>query len=1385
MKKVISIILAAATLIAAVSCSVPRSSSGSSSDAASKYASRLPEGAVILVGDEAEANGVSVAGFSDDGYVIRREGGKVTVLAKTEHSLDLATRRYQRKYADGTEDFTLSAGEGYRVKSITLAGVDIREYAIVYPTGLGYGIWDETYAYAAERLATYIEKTCGALLPTFADDAPGYEHKITFVCDENAGLGGDGFEIATAPGQMTLTSAGRGAHFAVSEFLEAYIGWRFLTLEYSYLYEADNVDVPAGISDRQVPLFLHRAEYSDKHGNYPYDEALRGAEHCLDVKMVGSGTQSYAKYGYGTCYGETNHGYYVYIPSVPWSRQPCLTDNAILNECIDNIIDEVARKSETDPEYFEKQGGKHMIRLGHNDNDNFCKCKKCSKIAAEEGGFAGLNVRFCNDVEEAVNEEFDGRVIIGMFAYWGAPEPPRVTKPNDNVFVTYCVYQPCWNHPLGDLWCDPSNLGVDKLTNEKHLEFLRRWCEISPHVTIYFYGVSDTLEQSPLPMHFEQFYDDIRLMAEAGARGMMSYACDQSPLFGDLIDYLFSKLMWDPLMSREKYEAYRDEAIRLLYGEGDEAIKTLSYYYYQAKINTPCHVYTEDKTTNLAYIAARADEIERLCALALSGCESDWQQSEVEEFVSIFYYALVLGTRSDWESGDAAARAVYAARYAYCAELLAKRGVKLDPLPELSDETFIKDKTVFTLSSADSTLTVRLADDRLFVTSLSTDGGANLLAGGEYPLPDSYAVSEARDFNWKYRGAKALSFPDDENGKYGYAYFFEDTSAGASYRVEVTAHAALRGPFEFTGYLSQSLYSSYDVTPGEYFAVTTDGGDAPVAWSFEKEWGVAKGWRIYNGYGSGGTGLHKTEMGASSSLVVKNTASDGDIPMTYLDFGGERGVYAAVEWTNATISASSERGEGDVAVSVMLADSKKPFHTALQRGKELLLPTVYLGVYDGDVDDGSNVFKRWFLHAKAPAALLADANEPLTQEDYQHGLDVAKYGVQSVKWDYGWWSDEQIEDTFYRTNEGLLEVNAHEYLDAMRSVVGSTDLADFTAAANEKGLTVALYMLLKDTALERDGVPTSVGADAHPAWFSNRIISTGFSADLGNEECVEFYKRYIGDFMRANGVTTWRSDFEPICVSSDKQNRHYANGSDVQYWCSVGFYDLVDSLYETLGSAFRYESCSSGGQMKDFSTLRRAVVLNCDDSADYMSLKMSFYDSSYCVHPAQLQLPTNALTYYEDSPYYTGSADLDFGMRSQLEGAAMLSNRDGTSETDIALWEKYLPVYNARVKPLMKYGDLYHVLPRPDGVHWDGIEYFDPEASGEVKGMLMIFKPSDEEGATKVVKLRGLDPETTYRVEFDDHPELNVTATGRELSETGLTVTFTESVASDWVWIKT
>ena len=413
-------------------------------------------------------------------------------------------------------------------------------------------------------------------------------------------------------------------------------------------------------------------------------------------------------------------------------------------------------------------------------------------------------------------------------------------------------------------------------------------------------------------------------------------------------------------------------------------------------------------------------------------------------------------------------------------------------------------------------------------------------------------------------------------------------------------------------------------------------------------------------------------------------------------------------------------------------------------------------------------------------------NEPWIQEDMQIGLDAADYGIEQIKWDYGWWSNEPVSGAPIPqavTNEGYNKVRSEAYLGVLRNY-GVETLSEFTALAKERGLALTMYFLTKDTHMDEEGVPTSEGEFGHPEWFSNRKIMVGESTDLGNAECTEFYKTYLLSFFRDNGVTTWRSDFEPICYTSDKENRHFANGVDVSYWCAVGFFDVVDYLYDNYED-FRYETCCSGGAMKDYATMRRAVYINNDDSADYMSLRMTFYDTSYCLPTAQIQLPTNAGTYDDpNSPFRTGTADGVAGIRTQLLGAVMLSNWTGPTELDKQLWETYLPYYKNDIRPLIREGNLYHILPRPDGIHWDGLQYIDLNSERVNIGLVCLWKPTNEEGNTKVIKLRGLNEEDTYQLVFHDRPEQNMVKTGKELMEEGFPVTMEEESASEWVWIR-
>ncbi|MBQ6067682.1 MAG: GH36 C-terminal domain-containing protein [Clostridia bacterium] len=705
------------------------------------------------------------------------------------------------------------------------------------------------------------------------------------------------------------------------------------------------------------------------------------------------------------------------------------------------------------------------------------------------------------------------------------------------------------------------------------------------------------------------------------------------------------------------------------------------------------------------------------------------------------------------------------------------------------------------LLSGDGKICLDVQNDRLFVTRLSTlQSGENRVSPSSvFALPSHAVVNGAAvRLTWKYDEAEL--FHGEENGAEtaGVRYRFQSLCQSFGLAVECVSRPGLAGPFEFRVTLENRTGKAARIVPGDFASFTLKKTADETLMRIKKESGMSEGYTHYTGQHFDGSGICREPLKCGKTYTAwvntyQSFNENGYLPMVYLD-GGDNGCYAALEWSSGEVHVQS--GSGGVTVRADLdcvSETKYVFSTIVPAGESFAFPPVYLGVYDGAPDDGANVFKRWFFACKAPAILRDDPNEPLTQMDFQSGLNT--YGIEAVKWDYGWWTDETLGN--WKTLEGSWQLRNPDYINVLRGY-GCETLAEFGALTKARGNSLTAYVLLHDT-LDGDGQPTDAygpfNSKTHPEWFSDRKIDLGMgnSADLGNEECVSYLQTAMAAFFNENHVTTWRSDFEPICFSSDKKNRHDADGTDVQYWCTVGFGELVDSLYESV-PGFRYESCSSGGSMKDLFTATKAVVINCDDAANYAGMRATFYDSSYVIHPAQLQMPCNSDFANPDKELFYPKAEqgsmsdadfkdamIDMGFRTQCLGVPMFSSWTGTLLTDY--YEAYAALYKTKLRPLIRDGSLYHILPRPDGVNWDGVQYANADAAGEIKGAAFLFKPSPKAGDTAHIRLQGLDPDAEYRLVLEDRPEQNRTATGKVLMETGIDVEIAESVGSEIVWI--
>jgi alpha-galactosidase len=110
-----------------------------------------------------------------------------------------------------------------------------------------------------------------------------------------------------------------------------------------------------------------------------------------------------------------------------------------------------------------------------------------------------------------------------------------------------------------------------------------------------------------------------------------------------------------------------------------------------------------------------------------------------------------------------------------------------------------------------------------------------------------------------------------------------------------------------------------------------------------------------------------------------------------------------------------------------------------------------------------------------------------------------------------------------------------------------------------------------------------------------------------------------------------------------------------------------------------------------------------------------------------------------------------------------------------------IALYKQQLRPLIRDADLYHISDRPDGAHWDGMEYWDP-ARG--RGVVFAFRGSVPDDADHRFVLAGLVPSARYRLHFEDGTSPDRQATGADLMATGLAVHLSYPLSSELVFLE-
>jgi alpha-galactosidase len=221
---------------------------------------------------------------------------------------------------------------------------------------------------------------------------------------------------------------------------------------------------------------------------------------------------------------------------------------------------------------------------------------------------------------------------------------------------------------------------------------------------------------------------------------------------------------------------------------------------------------------------------------------------------------------------------------------------------------------------------------------------------------------------------------------------------------------------------------------------------------------------------------------------------------------------------------------------------------------------------------------------------------------------------------------------------------------------------------------------------------------------------------------------------------------------------HTHSRVDEGYRSAEGYYRVYDTL-RAENPDLLFENCVNGGHMIDYGALRRCHYISITDTYDPLSNRRAFYDAAYALPPATCEC-------YIQNIQVRNLAHFKYMLRSGMMGwcTIMADTTRWTPEQHDAAKSQFA-LFKKRLRPLIREADLYHVSDRPDGVHWDAMQYFDPRSG---QGVLFAFHGKGADEPEHTFHLKGLEASAKYAMSAEDGTIQSAEFTGGELATKGI-----------------
>ena len=443
---------------------------------------------------------------------------------------------------------------------IKLNGLNINRYEIICETD------SEDAAKAALALSRYIKR----LSSGYGSEKPYGKIIISHGSDNSS----DGIRLMLKGKKLYIRGdSSRSVHYAVYEFLDRYLGYRF------YSYE-DEKNVLEGDIDIKPFEYVFKPKFTFR---YNYNFGCFGEEISYkqksDMFMGRRADKNVSPYNFVD--NKWGHTYFDYVsPEEYFESHPeffsmndkgerinngqlCLSDKNVREIALKKMLAKLKEQPECE-----------FIAFSQNDNDKYCRCENCKKYYRRYGSLSATNISAVNYFAKEIKKAYPATNVI-TFAYQYTEAPPRNMKIEKNVTIFQALMNECKEHLLTDKHCR---------FNPKMLKCLAGWAELTENVFLWVYITGFLNYLLGIPKNIRFIYQNFQIYKRYNVKGIMwQNAGDTVGDFSDLWGYLVSLLNWNTDLSYTEYYDRIVEYLKTHYGNAWRYI----FEYINVKANQP------------------------------------------------------------------------------------------------------------------------------------------------------------------------------------------------------------------------------------------------------------------------------------------------------------------------------------------------------------------------------------------------------------------------------------------------------------------------------------------------------------------------------------------------------------------------------------------------------------------------------------------------------------------------------------------------------------------------------------------------------------------------------------------------------------------------------